>query len=222
MCLKFKKSIGCWANIFLLLVIITPMVSIADVAPRGGATDQAQALIQQLGAERARLSAENSKLKKKLKEVEGELEELKSASEKTDKKLNVVQSQLNQKTNLSEKLNGKLEEAKNKMQELITKFRETITNLRQVENESAQRAQEIARLDRELKLCATNNVALSELGYEVLAKYEDKGFWDRVGQKEPFTKIKKVQIENLVDDYKYKIEDQEYSLPKESEKISRN
>lgn len=189
----------------------------AEVASRSGSNDQAQALIQQLGSERTRLTAENAKLKKQLKEAESKLESLEKDNETTSDKLNSVQSQLSSKTNLSEELTQRLSQAKTRMEEMISKYRETALTLRDKETESAQRAQEITRLDRELKSCATNNVALSKLGYEVLDNYENKGFWARAGQKEPFTQLKKVQIENLVDEYTYLIQDQEYKIPVNSE-----
>ena len=60
-----------------------------------------------------------------------------------------------------------------------------------------------------------NNVALSKIGYEVLPIYGNKDFFDRAGQVEPFTRIRKVQIENMVDEYTYLIEDQEYMSPED-------
>lgn len=190
----------------------------AEVAPRdGGSTNQAQALIQQLGAERTRLTADNAKLKKQVKDLEKELKELqetnKQETTQSQKQLNSLRGELNNKTNLSEELKLRLTDASNKLQTLIGRFRETVNNLRDKEEESSQRAQEVTRLEGELKTCAVNNVALSELGFEVLTSYENKGFWDRAGQWEPFTQLKRVQIENLVDDYKYLIEDQAYVLP---------
>ena len=183
----------------------------------GSANNQTQALIQQLGAERTRLTAENAKLKKQVKDLEKEVESIKADSESKNaqaaSEINSTRQQLAAKTELSDELLSRLKDAKSKFDELVAKFRETISNLHKVENESAQRAQEIVRLNDELKSCATSNVELSRLGIEVLDNYENKGFWDRAGQKEPFTQIKRVQIENLVDDYKYLIEDQEYSLP---------
>lgn len=203
--------------IIFSLCLIVSLISLqaqAEVAPRGGgATDQTQALIQQLGSERTRLSAENAKLKKQLKDAEKELKQLKQDEAKVNKELSVTQAKLNDKTVFSQKLSERLNQAKNKLDELVARFRETITNLRQVENESAQQAQQIVQLNEELKSCATNNIALSELGYEMLDKYENKGFFDQVAQNEPFTQLKKVQIENLVDEYKYKIEDQAYTFP---------
>ena len=200
------------------LAVAVSVLAIAPLhaeAPRGGASDQTQALIQQLGMERTRLNAENAKLKKEIKELKKEAEALAEENARTDKELDNVQGQLNAKSDLSDQLLERLNLMKSRMDELIAKFRETVNNLTAVEEESATRAQEISRLERELKSCATNNVALSKIGYEVLSKYENKGFFDRAGQVEPFTQLRKVQIENMVDEYVYLIEDQEYALPED-------
>ena len=208
-------------TILLTIIGLTIVFDVNAVSERGGdsggANAQTQALIQQLGAERTRLTAENAKLKKQVKDLEKEVESIKADSESKNaqaaSEINSTRQQLAAKTELSDELLSRLKDAKSKFDELVAKFRETISNLHKVENESAQRGQEIVRLNDELKSCATSNVELSRLGIEVLDNYENKGFWDRAGQKEPFTQIKRVQIENLVDDYKYLIEDQEYRLP---------
>lgn len=199
-------------HIILILLFANNLVIANTPRDGGGNNSQAQALIQQLGMERTRLNAENAKLKKQVKDLESKLGEATSENEEISSQLGSSQQQLSNKSALSDELRSRLEDANSKLKELIAKFRETITNLRGVEDESAQRAQEITRLERELTSCATSNIELSKLGYEMLDHYEDKGFWDRAGQNEPFTQIKRVQIENLVDDYTYLIQDQEYEI----------
>ena len=34
-----------------------------------------------------------------------------------------------------------------------------------------------------------------------------RGFWSAVGEREPFTKLKRVELENLIDDYKYRADE---------------
>lgn len=203
--------------LFVSILFWTQIIQASTPRDGGGAANaQSQALIQQLGMERTRLNAENAKLKKQVKELEEKLDSANSENNEMNSQLGSTQKQLSTKSALSDELRARLETANGKLQELIAKFRETIGNLRQVEDESEQRRQNINKLEQELKVCATNNVELSKLGYEMLDNYEDKGFWARAGQSEPFTQIKRVRIENLVDDYTYLIEDQEYKLPEAS------
>lgn len=178
----------------------------------GGANAQTQALIQQLGMERTRLNAENAKLKKELKKLKKTNASLEANNEQLVVDLTNIEQQLSSKTQLSEELLTRLQDAKSKMEELIGRFREAIANLRQVEQENADRANQITRLEQTLTSCATHNVALSELGYELIGMYENKTGFDRLGQLEPITQIKRVQIENLVDDYTYMIMDETFTL----------
>lgn len=201
--------------IFVFLIILSWQPAIAstprDSGSGGGANAQTQALIQQLGMERTRLNAENAKLKKELKKLKKTVTELETDNQEYAASLASIEQQLTTKTQHSEELLARLQDAKTKMDELIGRFRETISNLRKVEQESAERANEITRLDQTLNTCANNNVALSELGYELISMYENKTAFDRLGQMEPITQIKRVEIENLVDDYTYMIMDEEFS-----------
>lgn len=199
------------------IAIFLQMQPVLSSAPRDGSNSQAQVLIQQLAAERTRLNAENAKLKSQIKTLEEELEKATSENEQMTSQLGSTEKQLSTKAALSDALRERLENAKLKMEELIAKFRETIANLRNLEDQNEQRRQTIARLEKQLNTCAANNVELSKLGFELLDSYQNKGFWDRAGQKEPFTQIKRVRIENLVDDYTYMIEDQQYTLPEKTE-----
>jgi hypothetical protein len=57
--------------------------------------------------------------------------------------------------------------------------------------------------DREAK-----NLALYQLGDEILARYGKAGLGDALGAKEPFVGFSRVKLENLVQDYKNKLRDQ--------------
>ena len=202
-------------SIFIILIGLCSQQTLANT-PRdggsgGGANAQTQALIQQLGMERTRLNAENAKLKKELKKLKKTVDELAQDNEEYSVNLASTEQQLAAKTQLSEELLARLQDAKTNMDELIARFRETLSNLRKVEQESAERANEIVRLEHTLNTCAGHNVTLSELGYELISLYENKTAFDRLGQLEPITQIKRVEIENLVDDYTYMIMDEKFT-----------
>lgn len=62
-------------------------------------------------------------------------------------------------------------------------------------------------------VCYGNNKQLLDLNRELLARYEDKGMFDALRQKEPFTGVAKVEVENLVQDYRYKLDDLMITAP---------
>jgi hypothetical protein len=94
------------------------------------------------------------------------------------------------------------------MDELIAKFRETVQKLREVESDGVTAKQSLAARERELKGCVDHNVALYRLNDEVLTHFDRQGFWARLSQSEPFTQIKRVRNENLIEDYRTRAQEQ--------------
>ena len=98
------------------------------------------------------------------------------------------------------------------MQELIAKFRETAQTLRDVETDRAiVEAVGRTRTFASWMPASTSNMSLYKLNGELLTQLENGGFWSRVAQAEPFTRIKRTELENLIEDYKYRAEEQKLS-----------
>ena len=72
----------------------------------------------------------------------------------------------------------------------------------------AQIAMQAALLQRTVDDREAKNLALYQLGKEILTRYEQFGLGDAIAAKEPFTGMAKVKLENLVQDYKNKLLDQ--------------
>jgi len=174
----------------------------------GGASAQLLQELQQLASERTALQAENEKLKSQLADTKKDRDALKSGQEASVRRVQGAAAELAQVNARRETTERELTQYKAKLQELIGKFRETVQKLRDVEIDGSAAKQSLATRDRELKACVDHNVALYRLNDEVLTHFEQQGFWSRVGQSEPFTKIKHIQNENLIDDYRLRAQDQ--------------
>ena len=70
------------------------------------------------------------------------------------------------------------------------------------------REKDLKTLDKKYDQCAEHNVRLYGISGELLKRYEQKGILGTMLQKEPFTQIKKVELEKLVQDYKERIDRQ--------------
>jgi chaperonin cofactor prefoldin len=91
------------------------------------------------------------------------------------------------------------------MQDLIGKYRELAQTLKEVETErDSLRTTQNAK-DRELTACVDKNAQLYLLGNEVLDRMDNQGVWSAIKDKEPFTKISRTRLENLIDDYRYRV-----------------
>jgi chromosome segregation ATPase len=71
----------------------------------------------------------------------------------------------------------------------------------------AQLAVQVILLQRTVDDRETKNLALYNLGNEILTRYEQFSLGDALGAKEPFTGLTRVKLQELVQDYKDKISD---------------
>lgn len=56
-----------------------------------------------------------------------------------------------------------------------------------------------------LEACKAKNVALLNVGYEILGRYKREGLHDVIAGKEPFTGLKRVQLQNLAQGYEDRV-----------------
>ena len=201
---------------YLCLVLLTVLsgTALAQTARTGGAAPNAQMLqqMQELASERTALQAENEKLKGELADVRKERDSLKAAAGGVERRSKEDAAALSRSNAQREASNQELAQTKAKMQELIGKFRDTIGKLRESESDGASAKQILAVRERELKTCVDRNQGLYLLNDEILTRMESQGTFTRLAQAEPFTKIKRVQLENYVDDSRARAQD--LSVPK--------
>jgi len=181
----------------------------AQTARSGGAPNaQLMLQMQQLASERTSLQAENAKIKKELEDVKKERDTLKNAQKATDARVKTSAGQVAQLTAQRESAEESLKQTKDRMQELVAKFRETVQTLREIETDRNTNKQTLATRDQELKVCIDRNLALYKLNDELLTRIDKQSVFSRMAASEPFTRIKRIQNENLVDDYKARADDQ--------------
>lgn len=183
--------------------------ALAQVARSGGSANaELVNQLQQLASDRTALQAENARLKSQLADVTKDRDALKAGQQGLDRRARDTAAALAQSNGQRDRADQELTQYQAKMQELIAKFRETIQKLRDTETESASAKQSLATRERELSVCVDRNVALYHLNQEVLNHMDRQGFWSRLAQNEPFTQIKRVQNENLIDNYRARAQDQ--------------
>jgi DNA repair exonuclease SbcCD ATPase subunit len=201
-----------WLVALTCLVALAASSAGAQTARTGGnASAQLMQQMQQLASERTTLQAENDKLKSQLADIKKDRDALKTAQQGLDRRAKDAAAALAHDTQQREATDQELTQTKAKMQELIAKFRETIQKLRDVETEDHTAQQTLATRDRELAACVDHNVALYQLNGEVLTHFEKESVWSRMASAEPFTQIKRVRNENLIDGYRQRAEEQRVS-----------
>jgi len=182
----------------------------AQTARSGGGAASAQLMqqLQELASARTTLEAENAKLKRQLDDMRKERDSLKAAQQKRDAREKASAAELARSDAQRESVEQELKRNKDQTEQLIGKFRETIQTLRDTETGRATAQQALATREQELKVCIDRNLALYKINGEVLDRLERQSLWTRVEASEPFTRLKRTQLENLVDDYKIRADDQ--------------
>jgi chromosome segregation ATPase len=173
----------------------------------GGANAQLAQQYQQIVAERAQLQADNDKLKKQLDDVTKQLKAAQQQLIASKNGASGAASQLAAAQAASQSAAQSLEQSKARMQELVGRFRDTAVALRGVESERSQLQQQLAKSKSDFDLCAERNFQLYQVDNEVLDRYEHEGTFGHIARAEPFTRIKRTQVENLVDEYKVRAEE---------------
>ena len=171
----------------------------------GGELQKFMQQYQQLAAEKTALQAQTVQMQKDLDAAKAEL----AAAKKERDALKVRAAaagteaasiaQLNSSREATEK---NLEAYKQRMTEIIGRFRETATTLKDVEADRNTLRKELDTRNAAFDKCAEDNLQLFEIGNEVLNRYEHVGLFTKVSALEPFTRLTRTRIDNLVDEYR--------------------
>ncbi len=175
----------------LFLMLTTPAMANDDAMAR------AQYMLRQMNAEMVQLKATQQTLLAEKDALQKDFDQLQNKYEKLTSK-----SSANKQA-----MNDKVSELKQKYTEMVEQNNETRKQLSEVTQEKNRLYTVATEQTQAIDLCVNNNKKLYGINRELLGKYENKGVLDSLTQAEPFSRLSQVQIENLVDDYQYKLDD---------------
>jgi Skp family chaperone for outer membrane proteins len=193
-----------------MLMALIPMAVTAVHAQtqRSGGGGESQKILQQyqqLAAEKTALQAEVAQLKKNLESAQTELaaaQKERDALKGRSKVSAAAAAQLARANESKQSAEKSLEQNKQRTQELVDRFKLTIGTLKGVESERAQLQKDYNALNAAMDKCASDNLDLYDISNTVLDRYEHVGLFTRVGTAEPFTRITRTRIDNLVIEYR--------------------
>jgi chromosome segregation ATPase len=152
---------------------------------------QAQQKVEQ---EKTTLQLEKSAVEQQLKESGETLQKATQRSASLARQVTALEqekSALGLRLAESEKRVAELEETQRKSQSENTRLQSLLV-----------------RQNKDLAASEAKNVQLYKYSVDLLGKYENKGLWSTVAQVEPFTGLKRVEIENLREEYRDKLDAQ--------------
>jgi predicted nucleic acid-binding Zn-ribbon protein len=198
-------------SILICAALMIPVLPAAAQVQRSGNADarvmQQLQQLQQVTAERANLEKENAKLKEEVDQLKKDNAKLQAARGALEGRAKALEAVATRGDGAGKAAQEQLERGRVQMQELITRFRETTQTLRDVEIERTAAKTRLGERERELKVCVDRNAGLYNLNTEVLNSFENRGVWSSLTEREPFTKLKRIELENLIDGYKYRADE---------------
>ena len=198
----------------LLALIGTAMIGLAPLVqaqsarqpPAGGGGGNPQAL-QQLQSAMASLQAENARLKQELEDSKGKVQAATKEASGSKQGVASLRASLAQAQASKQASETLRDQTQARLSELLDKYRLNTGALAGIETERGQLRADLAASSARLDVCAQRNVALYDAMNQALDKVGHGGFFTAMGRAEPFTKIERVRLENMVDEYRARAEE---------------
>jgi cell division septum initiation protein DivIVA len=192
------------ANLLVLVItaILFSAAAHAQVERSGGSNAALMQQYQQVVSERTQLQADNEKLKKDNEDLKKQLAAATQQVANSKAGIQREQAALAAAQQSGDSNAKSLADTKARMQELIAKFRETLTTLRGVETDRTNLQQQVTRGQAAFDKCAERNYQLYQVSNEILDRYAHQGMFSYLARAEPFTQIKRTELDNLVLEYR--------------------
>jgi chromosome segregation ATPase len=171
----------------------------------GGEAQRFMQQYQQIAAEKTALQAQVAQTKKDLDAAQAELAAAKKerdAFKKQAESATAAGAELATLTASKQAADRNLELYKQRMTELVTKFRDLAANMKDVEADRSKLREDLQERSSAFDQCAVDNLQLFEINGQILDRYEHVGLFTKVSSVEPFTRITRARIDNLVDEYR--------------------
>ena len=200
--MKTKSFFG---RILILLVMLGLSLTEtqAEVRRDAGAADpvrKMQYMLRQLSQEKSRLEADNTRLNAELGKQAREQEKLKNRLEKLEKKLA-------RSKDSNQKLVSRVKQDNERMKEMIAKYRETVEKLRTANQDNQLLVNAVSERNQWIDQCQKKNTKMYALNVELLERYRNKDFADDALEKEAFTGLVAVELENQEQEYRFRLDD---------------
>jgi chromosome segregation ATPase len=202
-------------HIAAALLVLGALPAQAEVRrPAGGAASaQVQALLQQISAERDTLKADNTRLKADLDKAQQAQKTAETAATAGADEATRLRAALAAFQTQNEALRAQLGQSQTAFGSLRSEHAATQAELKQAQGKGQALDGELGECRARVDTLIGHNRRLFDIGNELLDRFEKKGVWASLREAEPFTGLKRVELENIVQDYRFAIDDQRVAAP---------
>lgn len=167
-----------------------------------------QEALHQAQADNADLSRAKLEAEQKLEDAGKQLASAKTSSKAAQSGTASLKAQLDAALKAQESLQHGLDDANSRLTASTAKLGEMSRQLAARDAQIKDATQSLAQSRAANSSCEAKNLALYHYGDEVLRMYQKKGVWASLTQKEPVLGLKEVDVENTVQEYRLKMEDE--------------
>ncbi|MGQ9687015.1 MAG: hypothetical protein ACUVT2_12020 [Thiobacillaceae bacterium] len=174
---------------------------------------QAQAQLNALEQEKARLSQSLAAAEKARDAAQGRLGRLNRDLAQERRQREALQKDLDLARQEAATLKTQLDQERARLAETRTSLAETQARLRDTDADKRALETVKARQEREIGLCEERNKALYAIGRDLMTRFERKTCNEILAEGEPFTGLRRVQTENLLERYRDQLDEQKLIKP---------
>ncbi len=215
----------------LLCAFIFGVVSpVADAAEKKDKTARRQALMMQkmkqdMEAEKITMQAQFDAQKKTLEEQllakNTELVLANKVLASTQRKAQILNAEFSKTQTEKSALAGKLAETqtnldltKNTLTDLQSVQAQALADLKFNDNQRKTLSSNLTDTAKQLNTCTENNAKLHQFGTELIQIYDNPSRYEAVMRKEKFFQLKRVELENILQNQQDKLDEQRFSARK--------
>ena len=171
--------------------------------PEQQAYKKAQGVVRQVTEEKRALETEKAGLLEQVKKLESAVKQL----EPLQGEVQLHKTQAETLRNANSALEAQLSSQRGKEQDLHQKLKDIVAQAKLIQNDNQLLVSAVKERGQWIDQCSDKNRQLVEANQALLGKYLDQGFWDKLAETEPFTGIARVDTQNTVESYQFKLED---------------
>lgn len=169
---------------------------------------RAQTQLNEVQQQKSLLEQEKTGLAEQMEELKKKSDGLESGAARANARRAALDREVEGLSKDKVELSAKLQAT---MQEMTKKQAEAMQTLQHKEREIKRLEAELARQTSQGEMCEVKNGQLYQINAELMDKYQSKGVFGALLQAEPFTQLKSVEMENLLQEYRDKLDAEKLS-----------
>ena len=208
-------------NVYLIIatLAITFAFSSNGFSAEKDKSSRRTAMMQDMEAEKATMQTQfdtqKKELEDKLKSSDEELLKVNKLLTTAMRKIKTLQGEIKKITLAKELVDAKLLQTQNQLEitqknldDLKMQYKQAQTDLKFNDNQRKTLSTNLAQTTKSLDVCETKNAKLHQFGTELIQIYDKPSSYDAAMRKEPFFKLKRVELENILQNRQDQLNDE--------------